>query len=148
MFAPDSGTRRELRALTRTIAQLGPRGRDRGSLSEQSCPIAPLPSWLVAAFDHIPTDDWTQLAGVLDACIDDLPAEQRALAVERAARRIGVAELDARDEEHLRILWDELRAATLRGLLDRLVAKRELEVTGVAETGQLRYRRPSHTGRS
>ena len=93
-------------------------------------------------------DEWTQLAGVLDAQIDDLPAEQRALAVERASRRIGVAELDARDEAHLRILWDELRAAALRGLLDRLVAKRELEVTGVAESGQLLYRRPSPTRRS
>jgi hypothetical protein len=48
----------------------------------------------------------------------------------------------------LRILWDELRAAALRGLLDRLVAKRELEVTGVAESGQLLYGRPSHTRRS
>jgi len=102
----------------------------------------------VAVFDHISTDDWTRLAGVLDARIDDLSAEQRALAVERASRRIGVAELDARDEEHLRIVWDELRAAALRGLLDRLVAKRELEVTGVAESGQLLYRRPSHTRRS
>jgi hypothetical protein len=102
----------------------------------------------VASFDHIPTDDWTRLAGALDAGIEDLSAEQRALAVERASRRIGVAELDARDDEHLRVLWDELRAATLRGLLDRLVAKRELEVTGVAESGQLLYRRPSRTGRS
>jgi hypothetical protein len=102
----------------------------------------------VAVFDHLSTDDWTQLAGVLDARIDDLSAEQRALAVERASRRIGVAELDARDEEHLRILWDELRAAALRGLLDRLVAKRELEVTGVAESGQLLYGHPSRTRRS
>jgi hypothetical protein len=102
----------------------------------------------VAVFDHISTDDWTQLAGVLDARIDDLSAKQRALAVERACRRIGAAELDARHEEHLRILWDELRAAALRGLLDRLVAKRELEVTGVAESGQLLYRRPLRTGRS
>jgi hypothetical protein len=96
----------------------------------------------VAVFDDIPTDDWAQLAGVLDAAIDDLSAEQRALAVERASRRIGVREVDARDEDHLRILWDELRAAALRGLLDGLVAKRELEVTGVAESGQLLYRRP------
>jgi hypothetical protein len=101
----------------------------------------------VAVFDHISTDDWTQLAGVLDARIDDLSAEQRALAVERAARRIGVAELDALHEEHLWVLWDELRAAALRGLLDRLVAKRELEVTGVAESGQLLHRRPSPTRR-
>jgi hypothetical protein len=102
----------------------------------------------VAVFDHLSTDDWTQLAEVLDARIDDLSAEQRALAVDRASRRIGVAELDARNEEHLRVLWDELRAAALRGLLDRLVAKRELEVTGVAESGQLLYRRPSRTRRS
>jgi len=102
----------------------------------------------VTVFDHVPTDDWTQLAAVLDAAIDNLSAEQRALAVERASRRIGVAELDARAEDHLRILWDELRAAALRGLLDRLVAKRELEVTGVAESGQLLYRRPSHARRS
>jgi hypothetical protein len=102
----------------------------------------------VAVFDHISTDDWTRLAGVLDARIDDLSAEQRARAVERASRRIGVAQLEARDEEHLRILWDELRAAALRGLLDRLVAKRELEVTGVAESGQLLYRRLLRTGRS
>ena len=102
----------------------------------------------MAVFDHISTDDWTQLAGVLDARIADLSAEQRALAVERARRRVGVAELEARDEEHLRILWDELRAAALRGLLDRLVAKRELEVTGVAESGQLLHRRPLRTGRT
>jgi hypothetical protein len=102
----------------------------------------------VAVFDHLSTDDWTQLAGVLDARIDELSADQRALAMERASRRIGVTELDARDQEHLRILWDELRAAALRGLLDRLVAKRELEVTGVAESGQLLYRRPSRTRRS
>jgi hypothetical protein len=102
----------------------------------------------VAVFDDTPTDDWTQLAGVLDAGIDDLSAEQRALAIERASRRIGVGELDARDEEHLRILWDELRAATLRGLLDRLVVERALEVTGVAEGGQLLYRHPSRNGRS
>jgi hypothetical protein len=102
----------------------------------------------VTVFDHLSADDWTQLAGVLDARVDDLSSEQRALAVERASRRIGVAELDARDEEHLRILWDELRAAALRGLLDRLVARRELEVTGVAESGQLLYRRPSPMRRS
>jgi hypothetical protein len=100
----------------------------------------------VAAFDHVSTDDWTRLAGVLDARIDELSAEQRALAVERASRRTGVAQLDDRDEEHLRILWDELRAAALRGLLAQLVAKRELEVTGVAESGQLLYRRPLRTG--
>ena len=102
----------------------------------------------MAVFDHISTGDWTQLAGVLDARIDDLTVEQRALAVERASRRIGVAELDARHEEHLRILWDELRAAALRGLLDRLVGKRELEVAGVAESGQLLYRRPLRRRRS
>ena len=97
----------------------------------------------MAVFDHIPTDDWTELAAVLDAQIDHVSADQRALAVERAARRIGVSQLEARDEEHLRVLWDELRAAALRGLLDRLVAKREIEVAGVAESGQLLYRRPS-----
>jgi len=102
----------------------------------------------VAVFDHISTHDWTRLAGVLDARIDELSAEQRVRAVERASRRIGVEQLDARDEEHLRILWDELRAAALRGLLDRLVAKRELEVTGVAESGQLLYTRPVDTRRS
>ena len=102
----------------------------------------------MTVFDDIPTDDWAQLAGVLDAGIEDLSAEQRALAIERASRRIGVRQLDARDEEHVRILWDELRAATLRGLLDRLVSKRELEVTGVAESGQLLYRHPSRNGRS
>jgi hypothetical protein len=102
----------------------------------------------VAVFDEIPTEDWAQLAGVLDAGIDELSAEQRALAFERASRRSGAGELDARDEEHLRILWDELRAATLRGLLDRLVAKRALEVTGVSESGQLLYRHPSRNGRS
>jgi len=102
----------------------------------------------VAIFDEIPTEDWAQLAGVLDEGIDELSAEQRALAFERASRRIGVGELDVRDEEHLRILWDELRAATLRSLLDRLVAKRALEVTGVAESGQLLYRHPSRSGRS
>ena len=99
----------------------------------------------MAVFDDIPTDDWAQLAGLLDAAINDLSAEQRALAVERASRRIGVREVDARDEDHLRIVWDEQRAAALRGLLDRLVAKRELEVIGVAESGQLLYRRPPRT---
>jgi hypothetical protein len=99
----------------------------------------------VAVFEDIPTDDWAELAGVLDTAVDELSAEQRALAAERASRRIGVPEVDARDEDHLRILWDELRAAALRGLLDGLVAKRELEVTGVAESGQLLYRRPPRT---
>jgi hypothetical protein len=101
----------------------------------------------VAAFDHISPDEWAQLARVLDAGIDDLSADQQALAVERASRRVGVAELDARDEQHLRILWDELRAATLRALLDRLVAKRELEVEGVADSGHLLYRHPPGTQR-
>jgi hypothetical protein len=104
------------------------------------CPIAPLASRLVSAFDHIAADDWEQLARVLDANIDDLSAEQQALAVERASRRVGVAELDTRDEEHLRIVWDELRTAALRALLTRLVAKGELEVAGIADGGQLLYR--------
>jgi hypothetical protein len=111
------------------------------------CPVPPLPSRFIAAFDHIPADEWEQLARVLDAGIDDLSADQQALAVERASRRVGVAELDPRDEQHLRILWDELRAATLRALLDRLVAKRELEVAGVADGGRLLYRRPPGTQR-
>ena len=101
----------------------------------------------LAAFDHISPDEWEQLARVLDAGIDDLSADQQALAVERASRRVGVAELDARNEQHLRILWDELRAATLRALLDRLVAKRELEVEGVADSGHLLYRHPPGTQR-
>jgi hypothetical protein len=133
--------------ITLTHARLRARGRDRVLLHRVLSGLAPTVR-LVAASHHIPPDDWTELAAVLDAGIDDLSAEQRALAVERAARRIGVAELDARDEEHLRVLWDELRAATLRRLLDRLVAKRELEVTGVGESGQLLYRRPSRTGRA
>jgi hypothetical protein len=86
------------------------------------------------------SDDWEQLVRVLDANIDDLSAEQQALAVERASRRVGVAERDMRDEEHLRIVWDELRAAALRALLTRLVAKGELTVAGVADSGQLLYR--------
>ena len=96
----------------------------------------------VAAFDDISAEEWEQLARVLDAGIDDLSADQQALAVERASRRVG-AELDARDEHHVRILWDELRAATLRALLERLVAKRELEVAGVGDSGYLLYRRLS-----
>ena len=94
------------------------------------------------AFDRIPADDWDELARVFDAGIDDLSAEQQALAAGRASRRVGVAELDAREEEHLRVLWDELRAAALRASLDRLVAKRELEVAGVADSGHLLYRCP------
>jgi hypothetical protein len=112
------------------------------------CPIPPLASRLVSAFDHIPADDWEQLARALDANINELSAEQQALAVERASRRVGVAELDTRDEEHLRIIWDELRAAALRALLDRLVTEGELEVAGVADSGQLLYRRPPGIERS
>jgi len=102
----------------------------------------------VAAFDEIPVNEWQQLASVLDAGIDDLSTEQHALAVERASRRAGVAELDSQDEEHLRILWDELRAAALRASLDRLVARRELEIAGVADGGQLVFRRPAGGERS
>jgi len=97
----------------------------------------------MAAFDRIPRHEWEQLAGVLDAGVGELSVEQEALAVERASRRCGVAELDARDEQHLRVLRDELRAAVLRGSLDRLVEKRELEVAGVADSGHLLYRPPT-----
>ena len=99
----------------------------------------------MSAFDRVPADEWEQFARVLDEGIDDLSAEQQALAVQRASRRSGAAELDLQDEEHLRILWDELRTAVLRRSLDRLVARRELEVTGVAESGHLLYGRPSAT---
>ena len=102
----------------------------------------------MAAFNRISVDDWEQLAGALDTRVDDLSAAQEARAVERASRRAGVAELDARDEEHLTILWDELRAAALQASLDRLVAKGELEVAGVADSGHLVYRRPSAPQRS
>ena len=94
----------------------------------------------MAAFDRISPEEWDQLARVLDARVDDLSAKQQELAVERAARRSGVDELDARDAEHLRVLWDELRALALRASLDRLVARRELEVAGVGDGGQLVYR--------
>jgi hypothetical protein len=97
----------------------------------------------VAAFDRISSDDWERLARALDAGIDDLTAEQQAIAMGRAERRAGVAELDATDEEQLRIFWDELRAVVLRASLDRLVAKRELEVAGVAGNGHLIHRPPS-----
>ncbi len=102
----------------------------------------------MAAFERISAGEWEQLARVLDAGIEHLSEEQQALAVERASRRFGVAELDASDENHLRILWDELRAAALRASLDRLVAKRELQVADVADTGHLVYRRPAGTKRS
>ena len=95
----------------------------------------------MASFDHISSHEWEQLARVLDAGVDELSAEQEALAVERASHRCGVAEIDARDERQLRALWDELRAAVLRQSLARLVGKRELEVAGVAEDGHLLYRR-------
>ena len=97
----------------------------------------------MAAFDRISSDDSERLARALDAGIDDLSAEQRAIAKGRAERRAGVAEIDATDGEQLRILWDELRAVVLRASLDRLVAKRELEVVGVAAGGHLIYRPPS-----
>jgi hypothetical protein len=99
----------------------------------------------IAALSDIPAHDWEQLAQVLDAGIEDLSSAQQALAVQRAVRRIGAGEFDARDEEHVRILWDELRAVTLWALLDRLVAKGQLEVTGVADSGHLLHRRPPGT---
>lgn len=102
----------------------------------------------MAAFDRIPSREWEQLARVLDAGVDELSAEQEALAVERATRRCGVAEIDARDERHLRALWDELRAAVLRRSLARLVERRELEVAGVADSGHLLYRPPAPRGDS
>jgi hypothetical protein len=94
----------------------------------------------MATLDDVPAHEWEQLAQVLDACIDDLPGDQQALAVERAVRRVRADELDARNEGHMRIVWDELRAAALRALLDRLVAKGQLEVAGVADSGHLLHR--------
>ena len=102
----------------------------------------------MAAFEHVPADEWRQLAHVLDAAIDRLSPEQEAVAVDRAARRATVAELDPHDETHLRVLWDELRAVALRASLDRLVAKRELEVRGVAASGHLTYTASSGGERS
>jgi hypothetical protein len=99
----------------------------------------------MATLADVPAQEWEQLAQALDAGIDDLSGEQQALAVERAVRRVGAGELDARNEDHVRILWDELRAATLRTLLNRLVAKGELEVAGVADSGQLLHRLPAGT---
>jgi hypothetical protein len=90
----------------------------------------------------VPAQEWEQLARVLDARIDDLSDVQQALAVERAVRRIGGTEFDARNEAHVRILWDELRAAALGALLNRLVAQGELEVAGIADSGHLLRRRP------
>ena len=101
----------------------------------------------MAAFDRVPADEWEQLARALDAAIDGLSAGQQARAVGRACRRAGVAELDASDERHVRILWDELRAAALRASLDRLVRKGELEATGVSETGHLTYAASGRGGR-
>lgn len=99
----------------------------------------------MATLDDVPAHEWERLARVLDAGIDDLPSEQQAFAVECAVRRAGAGDFDARNEDHVRILWDELRAATLRALLDRLVAKGELEVAGVADSGHLLHRRPPGT---
>jgi hypothetical protein len=99
----------------------------------------------MATLDDVPAHEWEQLAQVLDAGIDDLSDEQQALAVERAVRRVGVGELDAQNEDHMRILWDQLRAAALRASLDRLVAKGQLEVAGVADNGHLLHRRPAGT---
>jgi hypothetical protein len=99
----------------------------------------------MGSLDDVPAHEWQQLAHVLDARIDDLSVEQKALAMERAVRRLEADEFDARDEDHVRILWDELRAATLRGLLNRLVAKGKLEVAGIAKTGHLLHRPPPGT---
>jgi hypothetical protein len=96
----------------------------------------------MVALGDVPAHEWEQLAQVLDARIDDLSEEQQALAMERAVRRIGAGGFDARDDGHVRVLWDELRAATLRALLDRLVGNGELEVAGVADSGHLLHRRP------
>jgi hypothetical protein len=95
----------------------------------------------VATLGDVSAHEWEQLAQVLDAGIEDLSGERQALAVERAVRRVGAGELDARNEDHVRTLWDELRAATLRVLLDRLVVKGVLEVAGVAQSGHLLHRR-------
>jgi hypothetical protein len=103
---------------------------------------APTVMPFMAALGDVPAHEWQQLARVLDAHIDDLSDEQQTLAVERAVRRIGADEFDARDEAHVRILWDELRAATLGALLNRLVAEGELEVAGIADSGHLVHRRP------
>jgi predicted ATPase len=99
----------------------------------------------MASLDDVPAHEWEELAHVLDARIDDLSEAQQALAVERAVRRVEADEFDARNESHVRILWDELRAATLRALLDRLVAKGLLEVAGIADTGHLLHRPPPST---
>lgn len=99
----------------------------------------------MAAFDRVSTDDWEQLARVLDAGVDELSAEQRALALERACRRLGTDELDAQDDEKLRVLWDELRAVVLRVMLERLVAKGRLEIVGVAGDGHLVYEPPARS---
>jgi len=53
----------------------------------------------VAALGDVPTREWERLAQVLDTGIEDLSSAQKALAVERAVRRIGAGEFDARDEE-------------------------------------------------
>ena len=102
----------------------------------------------MAAFHQVPSGEWEQLARVLDEGIGQLSGQQQALAVQRAQRRCGAVELDPRDDDHLRIVWDELRAAALRAALDRLVASGELEVAGVADSGHLVYRGPAATGSS
>jgi hypothetical protein len=91
----------------------------------------------MAALDDASAQEWDQLAQVLDARVDDLSREQQDLAVERARRRIGAGGLDADDEHHLRVVWDELRAAALRAMLDRLVSTGRLEIAGVALNGHL-----------
>ena len=96
----------------------------------------------MAAFDRVPAGEWDQLRRVLDAGVDDLSADARELAVQRASRRLAVAQLDVHDDEHLRVLWDELRAVVLRAALERLAATGELRVVGVADDGQLVYEPP------
>ena len=95
----------------------------------------------MAAFDRVPAEDWEQLGHVLDAGVDDLSGDAQALAVQRASRRLGVDDLDVHEDEHLRALWDELRAIVLRASLERLAAKGELRIAGVARDGQLVYER-------
>ena len=93
----------------------------------------------MAPFDHVPREDWEQLARVLDAGVDDLSPDAQARAFERASRRLGVQRLNEHDDDHLRVLWDELRAVVLRASLERLAVKGELKVVGVSRDGQLLY---------
>ena len=96
----------------------------------------------MAAFGRVPGEDWEELARVLDAGVEDLSREAQALALERASRRLRVGQLDAHDEEHLRVVWDELRTVVLRASLERLAAKGQLKIVGIADDGHLLYERP------